>query len=147
MIGRIIKWKRVNDRDRNFLVGVWSCWTRSFFGGCLRSLFADWFNHAKAYLPYGTLATNILGSLLIGIFAALVAKGEISQLANILLAGEFCGGLTTFSSFADGIVNLFDASQVAVGLLYIALNMLLGLLAVYLGLKVVLKTKFSDFAN
>lgn len=59
----------------------------------------------------------------------------------------FCGGLTTFSSFADGIVNLFDASQVAVGLLYIALNMLLGLLAVYLGLKVVLKTKFSDFAN
>ncbi len=61
--------------------------------------------------------------------------------------GCFCGGLTTFSSFADGIVNLFDASQVAVGLLYIVLNMLLGLLAVYLGLKVILKTKFSDFAN
>ena len=130
-----------------FWLGFGAAGLGAFFGGCLRSLFADWFNHAKAYLPYGTLAANILGSLLIGIFAALVAKGEISQLANILLAGGFCGGLTTFSSFADGIVNLFDASQVAVRLLYIALNMLLGLLAVYLGLKVVLKTKFSDFAN
>lgn len=116
-----------------FWLGFGAAGLGAFFGGCLRSLFADWFNHAKAYLPYGTLVANILGSLLIGIFAALVAKGEISQLANILLAG--------------GIVNLFDASQVAVRLLYIALNMLLGLLAIYLGLKVVLKTKFSDFAN
>lgn len=87
--------------------------------------------------PVGSGKTMLISA---GLFTL---SAEFGKLAST----GFCGGLTTFSSFADGIVNLFDASQVAVGLLYIALNMLLGLLAVYLGLKVVLKTKFSDFAN
>ena len=89
--------------------------------------------------PVGSGKTMLISA---GLF-----KKTLSAEFGKLASTGFCGGLTTFSSFADGIVNLFDASQVAVRLLYIALNMLLGLLAVYLGLKVVLKTKFSDFAN
>lgn len=79
-----------------FWLGFGAAGLGAFFGGCLRSLFSDWFNHAKAYLPYGTLAANLLGSLLIGIFAALVTKGELSQMANTLLAGGFCGGVNDF---------------------------------------------------
>ncbi len=62
-----------------FWLGFGAAGLGAFFGGCLRSLFSDWFNHAKAYLPYGTLAANLLGSLLIGIFAALVAKGNFHK--------------------------------------------------------------------
>lgn len=134
MIEHIINWKRVNDRDRNFLVGFWCCWTRSLFGGCLRSLFSDWFNHAKAYLPYGTLAANLLGSLLIGIFAALVAKGELSQMANTLLAGGFCGGLTTFSTFSLENLKYFKQGKTGHAVLYWCGSVVLCLACVYLGL-------------
>ena len=46
--------------------------------------------------PSGTLLVNCLGSLLIGFFAAL----SLDEQAWALLATGFCGGLTSFSSFA-----------------------------------------------
>jgi CrcB protein len=46
--------------------------------------------------PWGTLLVNSLGSLLIGFFAAL----SLGDRAWALLATGFCGGLTSFSSFA-----------------------------------------------
>jgi CrcB protein len=46
--------------------------------------------------PSGTLLVNSLGSLLIGFFAAL----SLGDQAWALLATGFCGGLTSFSSFA-----------------------------------------------
>ena len=101
-----------------FWLGFGAAGLGAFFGGCLRSLFSDWFNHAKAYLPYGTLAANLLGSLLIGIFAALVTKGELSQMANTLLAGGFCGGLTTFSTFSLENLKYFKQGKTGHAVLY-----------------------------
>lgn len=46
--------------------------------------------------PSGTLLVNILGSLLIGLFASLALSGH----GWALLATGFCGGLTSFSSLA-----------------------------------------------
>jgi CrcB protein len=46
--------------------------------------------------PSGTLLVNSVGSLLIGFFAAL----SMGDQAWALLATGFCGGLTSFSSFA-----------------------------------------------
>lgn len=46
--------------------------------------------------PSGTMIANVLGSLLIGIFASLALGGH----AWALLATGLCGGLTSFSSFA-----------------------------------------------
>jgi len=46
--------------------------------------------------PSGTLLVNSLGSLLIGFFAAL----SLGDQSWALLATGFCGGLTSFSSFA-----------------------------------------------
>lgn len=51
--------------------------------------------------PVGTLVANTLGSLLIGGFAALALDGH----AWALLATGFCGGLTSFSSFAVQTVD------------------------------------------
>jgi CrcB protein len=53
--------------------------------------------------PWGTLVVNILGSLLIGIIAALTAPdGRIflSSTTRLALMAGFCGGFTTFSSFS-----------------------------------------------
>lgn len=46
-------------------------------------------------LPWGTIAVNWVGSLLLGWFSALGLFGD----ALALLGVGFCGGLTTFSTF------------------------------------------------
>lgn len=51
-------------------------------------------------LPYGTLMSNLLGCLVIGVVAGLGAKTEaLSTEMRLLLATGFCGGFTTMSSF------------------------------------------------
>jgi CrcB protein len=59
--------------------------------------------------PWGTLAVNVSGSFVIGVFAALVMPGH--ALAGERMAGAFvmtglCGGYTTFSSFSLQTLNL-----------------------------------------
>lgn len=46
--------------------------------------------------PRGTLAVNVLGSLLLGLLSARSLSGH----ATALLATGFCGGFTTYSAFA-----------------------------------------------
>lgn len=51
-------------------------------------------------LPYGTLASNLAGCLVIGLLAGMGAKTELfSTEMRLLLATGFCGGFTTMSSF------------------------------------------------
>lgn len=51
-------------------------------------------------MPYGTLLSNLLGCLVIGLLAGLGAKTELmSSEMRLLLATGFCGGFTTMSSF------------------------------------------------
>ena len=46
--------------------------------------------------PWGTLAVNVGGSFLLGLFSALA----LTDHAIALLGTGFCGGLTTYSAFA-----------------------------------------------
>ena len=46
--------------------------------------------------PAGTVMVNLLGSFLVGLFSGFGLGGS----ATALLGAGFCGGLTTFSSFA-----------------------------------------------
>jgi len=43
---------------------------------------------------------NIIGSLLIGLLVGLVNKGFVLPEMKLLLVTGFCGGFTTFSTFA-----------------------------------------------
>ncbi|MBO4963699.1 MAG: CrcB family protein, partial [Prevotella sp.] len=53
-----------------------------------------------ASFPWGTLTVNVLGSLLIGLLAGLSGRGILSPELKLLLVTGFCGGFTTFSTFA-----------------------------------------------
>lgn len=71
------------------------------FGSVLRYLLGTKLNSQVSGIPWGTFAANILGSLLIGIILGLAAKNNtLSQNHTLLLATGFCGGFTTFSTFA-----------------------------------------------
>ncbi|WP_148573086.1 fluoride efflux transporter FluC [Nocardioides caldifontis] len=68
-------------------------------GAPLRFLVAHWLDGRT---PWGTAAVNVVGSGLLGLFAAL----SLDDRGWALLGVGFCGGLTTFSAFAVQAVGL-----------------------------------------
>lgn len=60
--------------------------------------------------PWGTLAVNVVGSLILGFVLGGVLAADLPQWASLLVATGFCGALTTFSSFALQVVDLSGAS-------------------------------------
>ncbi len=85
--------------------------------------------------PFGTLFINITGCFIIGVIYALADKGNLlSPGMRLLLATGFCGGFTTFSSFAFENISLLRDGEFFYTSLYILLSVIIGLLAVYLGI-------------
>ena len=85
-------------------------------------------------IPMGTLTVNVLGSFIIGILVGISVKSDlISTDLRLFLMVGFCGGFTTFSSFSSENFMLMQNGQVVTVLIYTALSILLGFLAVYLG--------------
>jgi CrcB protein len=81
--------------------------------------------------PWGTLAVNVLGAFLIGVFAGLAA--DLGPLARDFLIVGFCGGFTTVSSFALQTLALGLDGETRAALLNIAASTALSLLAVAAG--------------
>ncbi len=84
--------------------------------------------------PFGTLAVNIVGSFVIGLVIGLYRNGILSS-GNwkLFLTIGFCGGFTTFSSFALENLFLLESQQFFISLFYISITLILGLSAVYFG--------------
>jgi CrcB protein len=71
------------------------------FGSALRFVIGKYMNSTETGIPWGTFTANILGSLIIGVILGLAAKNDaLSSNQTLLLATGFCGGFTTFSTFA-----------------------------------------------
>jgi fluoride exporter len=86
--------------------------------------------------PWAILLANTVGCLLIGMIAAWLGnKGDasITELWRALLITGFLGGLTTFSTFAFDTAAALRSGQPAMAFGNIAANLILGLLAIWLG--------------
>ncbi len=81
-----------------------------------------------------TIIANLLGSLIIGFVLGLSAKGYLSNDQTLLLAAGFCGGFTTFSAFSYENLQLLKQGDILSFTLYAAGSLVLGILAVLLGL-------------
>jgi CrcB protein len=85
-----------------------------FLGGAVGSMWRYWWSGLVAQrfgeiFPFGTLVVNMVGSTIIGGFAALLEHFSNSSIATALgqlLIVGICGGLTTFSSFSLQTYNL-----------------------------------------
>jgi len=87
--------------------------------------------------PLDILAANLVAAFLLGLVAALHSRRIVSDDINALVGTGIMGGLSTFSSFAYGTVVLMAAStaSAAVAAAYVAISIVLGYIAVIVGLK------------
>ena len=84
--------------------------------------------------PYGTLSINILGCFFIGMVMSFSNKQAINPEWRLFLATGFCGGFTTFSTFAFENLNLLIQKEYFYFFLYAFASYALGLTAVCIGL-------------
>jgi CrcB protein len=86
--------------------------------------------------PYGTLFVNIAGSFAIGVLGTLALGGGralASTDARAFVIVGALGGFTTFSSFSLETLNLARGGNFSTAAAYIALSLVLCLIAVSLG--------------
>ena len=110
-------------------------------GGALGSMARFWMADAVAAVtgptfPWGTLAINVIGSFIIGLFYALTGPGgrfDVSSDARIFVMVGLCGGFTTFSSFSLQTLLLMQDGHMLRAGAYILGSVALCLCFVWLG--------------
>ena len=103
-------------------------------GGAVGSVLRYLLSGINTTFPWGTFAVNILGSLLIGLLVGLVSKGILSPEMKLLMVTGFCGGFTTFSTFANESFGMMKAGDVLQMALYVGVSVVIGILAVWGGM-------------
>ena len=108
------------------------------FGSVLRYIIGKFLNNTENGIPYGTFLANILGSLFIGIILGYAAKNNtLSQNSTLLLATGFCGGFTTFSTFAYENHIFLKSGDFTSFAYYTIASFVVGFLAVFAGMYIV----------
>ncbi|AVA22536.1 MULTISPECIES: fluoride efflux transporter CrcB [unclassified Rhizobium] len=114
-----------------------------FLGAGLGGAFRLGVNQATIRLfglgfPFGTLAVNVVGSLIMGLLTEyFVLRSGLSQEFRLFLTTGILGGFTTFSTFSLDAVALWDRGQWATSLIYVTLSVALSLGALVAGLMII----------
>ena len=86
--------------------------------------------------PYGTLAVNALGCFLIGLIAGFAdARQPLTPETQAFLIVGVLGGFTTFSAFGIETVRLLRDGAYIIASAYVFLQLVFGLSAVAVGLR------------
>jgi len=116
-----------------------------FFGGGLGAALRYIVNQAMGRLvsiefPFGIMAINISGSLLMGIAAgyfAFKAGEDWTQNARLFVTTGILGGYTTFSAFSLDAMLLYERGEAMTALVYVVGSVVLSILGLAAGLWIV----------
>ena len=90
----------------------------------------------EAQFPYGTFVVNVLGCLLIGFLAGFTdSRLILNDTSRAFVFTGMLGAFTTFSTFSYETLGLFQNGQTSPALTNLGLQIILGLLAVWLGIQ------------
>ncbi len=105
-------------------------------GALLRFWGANWvYSLLGRAFPYGTLAVNVLGSLVMGFcYIWLVERSTLGPEWRALVMVGLLGAFTTFSTFSIETINLLEGGEVSKALLNMLLSVVLCVFAAWLGL-------------
>jgi CrcB protein len=105
-------------------------------GAVLRFVVSSWVQTRSGSLvyPFGTLAVNMIGCLLIGFLSVLSENRSMfsAEMRNFLIIGVL-GGFTTFSSFGNETLNLLRAGRGELAMLNAGLQVVIGVGLVWVG--------------
>jgi CrcB protein len=91
-------------------------------------------NRMGTRFPYGTFVINLTACLIIGFFLAAVGRRtEVNPALRFLIPIGFVGAYSTFSTFEWETFVHLQTGDFVIAALYVSLSILLGLLAVWLG--------------
>jgi len=115
-------------------------WLAVAVGGALGSMARHGVNVFFAHvlersIPYATGVVNLIGSVVIGLLAALIATGRLhmsTELRTFVFVG-ILGGFTTFSSFMLDTFTVGHGGDHSLAFWNVALQVALGLAAVWGG--------------
>jgi CrcB protein len=109
-------------------------------GGFLGSIARYWVggyisDRMGTRFPYGTFLINVTGSFLIGLTVTLLAERvHLDPNWRYLVPIGFIGAYTTFSTFEIETFQSMRNGALVIALLYVALSVFLGFIAVWLGI-------------
>jgi fluoride exporter len=110
-------------------------------GALLRWQLGLWLNPTPSHtgwLPWGTLAANLIGGYLIGVCMGVFQQlPELDPVWRLALVTGFLGALTTFSSFSAEVVGMLQQGRFALAAGTASLHLFGSLLLTLLGLKTV----------
>lgn len=104
-------------------------------GSLLRYALSLWLRTPAGTLafPWATLAANLTGCFLIGLFYGLSARLNLSNEVRLLLTTGLCGGFTTFSTFSYESLQLLRQGGYGYFALYVGASIALGILLALCG--------------
>ncbi len=110
----------------------------SFIGGISRYLISQ-FIHSRflSAFPFGTMAVNIIGCLLIGLVYGISEKSNMTQELRLFLATGILGGFTTFSAFSNETVGMLRDGQFLFASVYVSASVILGIAATFIGIALI----------
>ena len=94
-----------------------------------------WLNHPGAFMPWGTLAANLIGGYLVGLILAWAHHADLAPFWRLILVTGFLGALTTFSSFSAEVVEMALADRWGAALTTAALHLLGSLALTWAGIQ------------